>query len=50
MWVPVNSRPGWQTALSLVYPVLGLATLVVVLLVSRRPAQVRVAAGGAPAR
>ena len=38
--VPVNSRPGWQTALGLVYPVLGLATLAVVLLVSRRPAMV----------
>ncbi len=33
---PVNSRPGWQSALGLVYPVLGVATLVVVLAVSRR--------------
>ena len=47
--VPVNSRPGWQTALGLAYPVLGLATLVVVLVVSRRPAEVA-AAGAAPAR
>ena len=34
--VPVNSRPGWQTALGFVYPVLGMATLVVVLAVNRR--------------
>lgn len=35
--VPVNSRPGWQTLLGFVYPVLGTATLVVLLAVSRRP-------------
>lgn len=33
--VPVDSRPGWQSALGLVYPVLGAATLVVLLAVSR---------------
>lgn len=43
--VPVNSRPGWQTALGFAYPVLGLATLVVLLAVSRRPAPVAAPAG-----
>lgn len=47
--VPVNSRPGWQTALALVYPVLGLATLVVVLLVTRRQAVVQLPARRSPA-
>ncbi len=35
--VPVNSRPAWESALGLVYPVLGAATLVVLLAVNRRP-------------
>lgn len=43
--VPVNSRPGWQSALGLVYPVLGAVTLVVLLSVNRRP--VRAAAPAA---
>ena len=34
--VPVNSRPGWQTLLGLLYPVLGLATLTVLVVVARR--------------
>lgn len=46
--VPVNSRPGWQSALGLVYPVLGAATMVVVLTVSRRPATTSSLEGAAP--
>jgi alpha-1,2-mannosyltransferase len=44
--VPVNSRPGWQSALGLVYPVLGAATLVVLLVVSRRPSATSSPTGG----
>jgi alpha-1,2-mannosyltransferase len=44
---PVNSRPGWQSALSLVYPVLGAATVVVVLAVSRRPSAASARGGAA---
>jgi alpha-1,2-mannosyltransferase len=43
---PVLSRPGWQSWLGTVYVVLGMATLAVVLLVSRRSAAAPVAAAG----
>jgi alpha-1,2-mannosyltransferase len=46
--VPVNSRPGWQTALGLAYPLLGTATLLVVLATSRRPARMASPAGDRP--
>ena len=43
--VPVSSRPGWQSALGLVYPVLGAATLLVLVAATRRAKALSVPSG-----